>query len=227
MASGLAVSALSVTLDGSPVLSDVSFAVPRGEVLAVLGPSGSGKSTLLRALAGLEPATGVSWDGVPVDGLPTHRRGFALMFQDGQLFDHLSVARNVAYPLRLQGVRDPARVASLLALVGLDGFEKRMPRTLSGGQRQRVALARALAVSPRLMLLDEPLSALDASLRARLAADLRGILAGTTAVLVTHDQDEAFGIADRVLVLEEGRVVRQGRREDVGHQVTATRWVLD
>ena len=223
----LSVSGLSVRLDGSPVLSDVSFSLADGEVLAVLGASGSGKSTLLRALAGLEPARGVSWDGEPLDDVPTHRRGFALMFQDGQLFDHLTVERNVAYPLRLRGVRDPSRVASLLELVGLSGFEERMPRTLSGGQRQRVALARALAVSPRLMLLDEPLSALDAALRARLAADLRSILRDTTSILVTHDQDEAFAIADRILVLDAGRVVRQGLKAEVGHQVTATRWVLD
>ncbi|HEX2772903.1 MAG TPA: ABC transporter ATP-binding protein, partial [Micromonosporaceae bacterium] len=186
-----------------------------GQVLAVIGPSGSGKSSLLRAVAGLEPLrTGhVRWDGVDLAGVPTHQRGFALMFQDGQLFDHLSVARNVAYALRLR--RTPgaaARVAELLALVGLEGYDDRLPGTLSGGERQRVALARSLAHQPRLLLLDEPLSALDAGLRERLAGDLRRILraAGTTALMVTHDHEEAFTVADRLAVMRAGRVVQQG-----------------
>ena len=148
--------------------------------------------------------------------MPTHRRGFALMFQDGQLFAHLTVARNVAYALRLRrtpSARVAARVRELLELVGLSGYDDRLPGTLSGGERQRVALARALAVEPRLLLLDEPLSALDATLRERLAADLREILhaAGTTALLVTHDHEEAFALADRLAVMREGRVVQSGR----------------
>ncbi len=206
---------LSVAYDGVPAVIDASLDLDDGHVLAVLGPSGSGKSTLLRAVAGLEPpaAGRICWDGADLAGVPTHKRGFALMFQDGQLFGHLTVARNVGYALRLR--RTPgaeARVRELLALVGLEGYADRLPATLSGGERQRVALARSLAVEPRLLLLDEPLSALDAGLRERLAGDLRDILraAGTTALMVTHDQEEAFAVADRIAVMRAGRVVQQG-----------------
>ncbi|MDQ1105350.1 ABC transporter ATP-binding protein [Nocardioides zeae] len=219
---GLRLRGVTVAYDGVPALADASLHLPAGEVLAVLGPSGSGKSTLLRAVAGLEPlaAGSVAFDGADLAGVPPHRRGFALMFQDGQLFGHLSVGRNVAYPLRLR--RTPrattqARVAELLALVGLEGYADRAPGTLSGGERQRVALARALACAPRLLLLDEPLSALDRALRERLAGDLAGILraAGTTALLVTHDVDEAYAVADRVAVVRGGRVVQEGTVAEV------------
>ena len=157
----------------------------------------------------------LAFDGRDLARVPTHRRGFALMFQDGQLFAHLTVARNVAYSLRLRGVPAAARatrVRELLDLVGLSGFEDRLPATLSGGERQRVALARALAVEPRLLLLDEPLSALDATLRGRLALDLREILraAGTTALMVTHDHEEAFTVADEMAVMRAGRIVQRG-----------------
>lgn len=218
----LSLSSVSVQYAGAPALSDVSLALAPGEVLAVLGPSGCGKSTLLRAVAGLEPLTAgsVQWDGRDLARVPTHRRGFALLFQDGQLFAHRTVGSNVAYPLRLR--RRPralvtARVAELLDLVGLAGFEERMPASLSGGERQRVALARALATSPRLLLLDEPLSALDQELRERLAGDLREILrkAGTTALLVTHDHEEAFAVADRMALLRAGRLVQQGTLDEV------------
>jgi thiamine transport system ATP-binding protein len=211
---------LTVAYDGVPAVVDASLALEDGHVLAVLGPSGSGKSTLLRTVAGLEPpASGrVCWDGADLARVPTHKRGFALMFQDGQLFDHLTVARNVGYALRLRRQRHAdERVRGLLELVGLEGYGDRMPATLSGGERQRVALARALAVQPRLLLLDEPLSALDAGLRERLAADLRDILreAGTTALMVTHDQEEAFAVADRLAVMRAGRVVQEGPTADV------------
>lgn len=218
----LTVEGLTVAFGNQAAVDGVDLTVEDGHVLAVLGPSGSGKSSLLRAIAGLEPlrAGRVRWDGDDLAGVPTHKRGFALMFQDGQLFDHLSVARNVGYALRLRGLPRGARraeVADLLEMVGLGGYAARMPRTLSGGERQRVALARSLAARPRLMLLDEPLSALDAELRVRLAADLRQILreAGTTALLVTHDQEEAFAIADRLAVMREGAVIQQGTAEDV------------
>ena len=206
---------VSVSYDGQPAVVDVSLALPDGEVLAVLGPSGSGKSTLLRAVAGLEPADAgrIAWDGRDLAGVPTHKRGFALMFQDGQLFSNLTVARNVGYALRLRRApRTAERVDELLELVGLAGYGARLPSTLSGGERQRVALARALAVEPRLILLDEPLSALDAGLRERLAGDLRGILraAGTTALMVTHDHEEAFAVADRMAVMRAGEVVQAG-----------------
>ena len=220
--SGLTVQGLSVRFDGSEVVSEVDLAVPAGSVTAVLGPSGSGKSTLLRAIAGLEPpaAGSISYGGHDLARVPTHKRGFALMFQDGQLFGHQTVGRNVGYPLRLRkrAAGDvAARVTELLALVGLAGYEDRMPDTLSGGERQRVALARSLAVAPRLLLLDEPLSALDRDLRERLAVELRDILhrAGTTALLVTHDQEEAFAIADRIAVMRAGRLVQAGTLADV------------
>ena len=209
--------AVTVRYDGVPAVDRVDLDLDAGQVLAVLGPSGCGKSTLLRAIAGLEPLAGgtVTFAGEDLAGRPTHKRGFALMFQDGQLFSHLDVAANVGYTLRLRRVARPeiaARVDELLDLVGLAGYGDRSPATLSGGERQRVALARALAVRPRLLLLDEPLSALDASLRESLAADLRDILraAGTTALMVTHDHDEAFAVADRIAVMFAGRVVQEG-----------------
>jgi thiamine transport system ATP-binding protein len=213
---------VTVRYGDTTAVDDVSLDLATGQVLAVLGPSGCGKSTLLRAVAGLEPlASGsIAWDGDDLGGTPTHRRGFALMFQDGQLFAHLTVARNVAYALRLRrtpSTRMSARVRELLELVGLAGYDDRLPGTLSGGERQRVALARALAVEPRLILLDEPLSALDATLRERLAGDLRAILraAGTTALLVTHDHEEAFALADRLAVMRDGRVVQAGEIDEV------------
>src|SRR5690349_20298011 len=216
----LEVDRVTVRFGDVTAVDDVSLDVTSGQVCAVLGPSGSGKSTLLRAVAGLEPLTSgrVLWDGADMARVPTHKRGFALMFQDGQLFNHLTVARNVAYPLRLRRAADTdTRVAALLGLVGLTGYDDRLPSTLSGGERQRVALARSLAVQPRLLLLDEPLSALDAGLRERLGGELRGILrrAGTTAVMVTHDHEEAFAVADRLAVMREGRVVQEGGIDDV------------
>ncbi|MFC6286950.1 ABC transporter ATP-binding protein [Nocardioides sp. GCM10027113] len=222
---------VSVAYDGAPAVVDVSLDLPTGEVLAVLGPSGCGKSSLLRAVAGLEPTGGgrTCWDGEDVTGVPTHRRGFALMFQDGQLFNHLTVGRNVAYPLRLRRARGTdARVAELLDLVGLAGYADRLPSTLSGGERQRVALARSLAGEPRLLLLDEPLSALDAGLRQRLAADLRRILreAGSTALMVTHDHEEAFTVADRLAVMRAGRVVQEGPIDTVWRRPVDTETAL-
>ena len=211
---------VTVSYDGHPVVDEVSLDLPDGEVLAVLGPSGCGKSTLLRAIAGLEILAGgsVAWDGADQADVPTHRRGFALMFQDGQLFPHLTVGRNVGYALRLRGTSGiPARVEELLGTVGLEGYADRLPVTLSGGERQRVALARSLAVQPRLLLLDEPLSALDAGLRERLAGELREILrtAGTTTLMVTHDHEEAFTVADRLAVMRNGEVVQQGPIDQV------------
>ncbi|PKH40602.1 thiamine transport system ATP-binding protein [Nocardioides alpinus] len=213
---------VTVRYGDTVAVDDVTLDLAAGQVLAVLGPSGCGKSTLLRAVAGLEPLTSgsIGCDGADLAGVPTHKRGFALMFQDGQLFAHLTVARNVAYALKLRrtpSARVAARVRELLELVGLSGYDDRLPGTLSGGERQRVALARALAVEPRLILLDEPLSALDATLRERLAGDLREILhaAGTTALLVTHDHEEAFALADRLAVMRDGRVVQSGAIDEV------------
>jgi thiamine transport system ATP-binding protein len=211
---------VSVAYDGTPAVRDASLELPDGQVLAVLGPSGCGKSTLLRAVAGLEPLVSgsVACDGADMARVPTHKRGFALMFQDGQLFNHLTVARNIGYALRLRrfsGAEE--RVEELLSLVGLEGYADRLPATLSGGERQRVALARCLAVRPRLLLLDEPLSALDAGLRQRLAVDLRAILTREriTALMVTHDHEEAFTVADRLAVMRAGRIVQQGEISEV------------
>ena len=213
---------VTVRFGATVAVDGVSLDLEDGQVLAVLGPSGCGKSTLLRVVAGLQPVTAgaVVLDGADLGGVPVHRRGFALMFQDGQLFPHLTVAGNVGYALRLR--RTPrsereARVTELLEMVGLAGYADRRPATLSGGERQRVALARALAVRPRLLLLDEPLSALDRGLRDQLAGELREVLRahGTTALLVTHDHDEAFTVADRMAVLREGRLVQSGTVQEV------------
>ena len=215
----LSVRGVSVAFDGSTAVDDVTLDVEPGEVLGILGPSGSGKSTLLRSVAGLErlDAGSVAWHGDDITALPVHRRGFALMFQDGQLFPHRSVARNIAYPLRMPRAAAAHRVAELLDLVGLPGFADRRVTDLSGGEQQRVALARSLAAGPRLLLLDEPLSSLDRELRERLAGDLRRILVdtGTTVVFVTHDQDEAFAVSDRVAVMIAGRIVQLGTPADV------------
>ncbi|HET7735532.1 MAG TPA: ABC transporter ATP-binding protein [Nocardioidaceae bacterium] len=218
----LTIDRLSVRFGPTLAVDEVTLAVETGSILAVLGPSGCGKSTLLRAVAGLEQvASGtIAYDGQDLARVPTHKRGFALMFQDGQLFEHRTVAGNIGYPLRLRHrsrAAVGARVEELLTLVGLEGYADRRPATLSGGERQRVALARALAVRPRLLLLDEPLSALDRSLRERLAGELRSILlaAGTTALLVTHDHDEAFAVADRMALMRSGRVVQQGTLDEV------------
>ncbi|WP_425471142.1 ABC transporter ATP-binding protein [Xylanimonas allomyrinae] len=201
--------------EGTTAVAGVDLDVAEGEILALLGPSGCGKSSLLRAVAGLEPlaAGSVAFDGDDLAGVPVHRRGFGLLFQDGQLFAHRDVARNVAYGLETARVRRQGRlerVRELLDAVGLDGYGRRSVATLSGGERQRVALARALAPRPRLLLLDEPFSALDRGLRERLAVDVRDVLraTGTTAVFVTHDHDEAFTVADRVGVMQAGRLLQ-------------------
>ncbi len=213
MVAGLEVSGASVSYGQTVAVDDVSLTVSPGEVVALLGPSGSGKSTLLRAVAGLEPLTTgtVSWDGEDLAGVKVHRRGFGLVFQDGQLFPTMTVERNVAYGLSaLPKAARRQRVAELLDLVGLAGYGSRRPTELSGGQAQRVALARSLAPSPRALLLDEPLSALDTGLRRRLSDDLSRILraTGTTALYVTHDHQEAFTVADRVAVLDHGRLLQ-------------------
>nr|WP_314890651.1 ABC transporter ATP-binding protein [Actinomyces oris] len=210
---GLSVRGLAVTYGDLRAVDGVDLEVAAGEVVALLGASGSGKSSLLRAVAGLEDVAAgeVAWDGRSMVRVPVHKRGFGLMFQDGQLFEHRDVGSNIAYGLTgLPRAQRGERVREMLKLVGLPGFERRRVTTLSGGQAQRVALARALAPAPRLLLLDEPLSALDRALREQLATDVRTILrqGGTTALYVTHDQDEAMTVADRVGVMEGGRLLR-------------------
>ncbi|MCB0997443.1 MAG: ABC transporter ATP-binding protein [Acidimicrobiales bacterium] len=208
---------------GSVVAVDaVDLDVAAGEILAVLGPSGCGKSTLLRVIAGLEPTDGghVSWQGRRLDRLATHERGVGLMFQDHALFPHRDVRANVAFGLRMARIprgRRAERVAEVLELVGLSGYDDRRVETLSGGEAQRVALARALAPEPAVLLLDEPLGSLDRDLRERLAVDLRSVLreAGITAIHVTHDHDEAFTVADRLALMRSGRIVQVGTPESI------------
>lgn len=194
------------------ILQDISLRVGSTETVALLGPSGCGKSTLLRAIAGLQPlaAGRIFWDGEDITAVKPHRRGFGLLFQDGQLFNHKNVAENIGYGLRLQKrsrSEVAERVEQLLDLVGLAGYGKRSVLQLSGGQQQRVALARALAPAPKLLLLDEPLSALDADLRTRLAQELTVMLKNTAAIFVTHDETEASTVADRIIRMKEGRLV--------------------
>ncbi|MFD8494457.1 ABC transporter ATP-binding protein [Amycolatopsis sp. NPDC059657] len=213
----LEVEGLTVHYGTFAAVRDAKLEIADGEVLALLGPSGSGKSTLLRAITGLEPQVegSVRWDGEDLGGVPVHRRGFGLVFQDGQLFPHRDVAGNLAFGLRMHQVpkaEHAARIAKLLKLVGLEGYERRRVTELSGGEAQRVALARALAPEPRLLMLDEPLSGLDAGLREQLAIDVADLLRRNkiTALLVTHDQEEAFTLADRVAVLDRGEIRQEG-----------------
>lgn len=213
MVAGLAVRDARITYGKTVAVDHVSLTVAPGTVVALLGPSGSGKSTLLRGIAGLEPlvAGSVTWDGTDLAGVKVFKRNFGMVFQDAQLFPTMDVARNIAYGLgKLGKGAQRARVEEMLELVGLPGYGQRRITELSGGQAQRVALARSLAPSPRALLLDEPLSALDTGLRRRLAEDLSRILreTHTTAVYVTHDHQEAYTIADQVAVLTDGRLLQ-------------------
>lgn len=205
---------LSKQWDHRPLLADVSLSVASGETVALLGGSGSGKSTLLKIVAGLEaPEAGSVWfDGVDITALPPERRGFALMFQDFALFPHLNVQDNVAFGLVEQGVgKTPARLQAreMLQRFGLGGHAASRVWTLSGGEQQRVALARALITQPRALLLDEPFSALDATLREQLRDEFRDRIqeAGIAAILVTHDELEARAMAQRAWRLVAGRLV--------------------
>lgn len=209
----LSIKGVEKTIDGRAILRGVDLEVAQGEILCLLGPSGCGKSTLLRLIAGLDhPTAGDIWlDGRSIVTTLTHQRGFGLMFQDFALFPHLDVGSNIAFGLRMRGDPRPSiavRVREMLALVGLPGIERREVTTLSGGERQRVALARTLAPAPRLILLDEPMGALDVGLRDRLLADVRALInaVGVTAIYVTHDQQEAYAIADRIALMNVGRI---------------------
>ncbi len=210
------------SFDSTPALRGVSLDVFASEIVCLLGPSGCGKSTLLYIIAGLLPADSgqVLVEGQDISGLPVHKRGFGLMFQDLALFPHKDVRDNVAFGLRMAGLSPDqidARVAEVLQLVGLEHLAHRDVNQLSGGEQQRVALARSLAPRPRLLMLDEPLSSLDRTLRERLMNELRDILTrvGQTAIYVTHDQQEAFALADRVIIMNAGRVAQSGTPAEV------------
>ena len=205
------------TYEGRLLLNDISFKVDVGETVCLLGASGSGKSTLLRIIAGLEnpDAGSISFDEVDLTPIPAHLRDFGLVFQDYALFPHLNVEENVAFGLKMRRLPQPEidqRVAVALETINLSGFELRQVTDLSGGEQQRVALARALAIRPRLLMFDEPLGALDRTLREDLLNELRMILHQTEipAIYITHDQEEAFTIADRVLILHEGKIICEG-----------------
>ena len=209
----LQVSHLSKTFGDKRILDDISLGIEAGEILCLLGPSGCGKTTLLRIIAGLEAADSgtITFDGQDVQSIPVHQRGFGLMFQDFALFPHKNVWDNVIFGLRMQNLpADQIEKLGRKALdrVGLNGYEKRDVHQLSGGERQRVALARSLAPEPQLVMLDEPLGALDRQLREQLMVELRRILktAQLTSIYVTHDQSEAFAVADRVAVMNAGRL---------------------
>ena len=218
----LVIENLTAGYDADVVLRDLSLSVKEGEFLSLLGPSGCGKTTLMKTVAGILPdAKGrIFLDGEEITGLPIHRRSTVIMFQDIRLFPHKSVAENVAFPLKMQGVPKEERLhraEELLEKVQLRGFGNRRPSELSGGQQQRVALARALAAQPKLLLLDEPFSALDENLR----EDMRSLVLRLkdefrmTVILVTHDREEALSMSDRVALMFEGRLIQTGTPREV------------
>jgi len=217
--------------EGQDLLRGVSFQVAAGETVCLLGASGSGKSTLLRIISGIEtPESGdVLWSGGSLAGVPIHQRGFGLMFQEYALFPHKNVAENVAFGLRMQNLpraEIKTRVSEALEQVNMGAFAHRRVTDLSGGEQQRVALARALAPRPRLLMLDEPLGALDRTLKEQVEEELRRLLhtSGVPAIYVTHDQEEAFAVADRLILLNHGQVIQSGAPVEV-YEHPATPWV--
>jgi putative spermidine/putrescine transport system ATP-binding protein len=220
--------------DGTRALEPLDLAIEGGETVVFLGPSGCGKTTLLRLIAGLEaPDAGgrVRFDGADVTPLPIEKRNVGMVFQSYALFPNMTVEGNVGYGLWIRGrpkAEIAARVAEMLAMMRIEALAGRSIDQLSGGQRQRVALARALAVAPRALLLDEPLTALDAKLRDALRFEIDQLLRrlGITAIYVTHDQAEAMALGDRIVVMEQGRVAQVGRPRDI-YQRPATRFVAE
>lgn len=222
----LEVSHLSVNFGSRNVLSDLSFSLAPGEIASLLGPSGCGKTTLLRAIAGLlQPSAGTIRLGSQLVGLssvvlPAHKRQTGYVPQQGALFPHLNVARNIAFGLdkKSYSKQEISEITQeMLALIGMSGYENQMPTELSGGQQTRVALARALAVKPKMILLDEPFSALDAELRNELRSEVVALLRaqGTTAILVTHDREEALVSSDKVVLMRDGKIAQMGTPEEV------------
>jgi ABC-type Fe3+/spermidine/putrescine transport system ATPase subunit len=219
--------------DDSLILGDINLQLKQGTKLSILGPSGSGKTTLLRLVAGLEtPDSGmISFDGQPIQDCPAHKRNFGMMFQDFALFPHMNVADNIAFGLKMKGLGKKEiklRINEMLSLTSLSGFEKRNIEDLSGGERQRVALARTLAPEPRLLMLDEPLSALDRVLRKRLLAELTSIISklNIITIFVTHDHNEAFAAGDRVVIMNKGKIEQKGTPQDL-IQNPKNQWVKD
>ena len=221
---------ISVSYDTEVVLKELSLSVLEGEFLSLLGPSGCGKSTLLKTVAGiLTPQTGsIHLDGRDITRCPVHKRGTVVVFQDMRLFPHMSVLDNVAFPLKMQGMPRMQRqelAREMLKKVQMDTFCHRLPGELSGGQQQRVALARVLAAKPKLLLLDEPFSALDENLR----EDMRNLVLqlhqefAMTTILVTHDRQEALSMSDRVAILEEGRILQLDTPQQVYHSPACRR----
>lgn len=218
----LEVNGLFVDINGQPILKGVDFSVKGGELMGLLGPSGCGKSTLLKAVAGiLPPKSGsILIGGEDMANVPPHKRGTVIVFQDMRLFPNMTALENVAFPIKMQGVPKRQRLeqaGQLMKSVQLCGLESRRIKELSGGQQQRVALARALAAQPRLLLLDEPFTALDNELKEEIRALVLELHKKfrTTTVLVTHDRQEAFAMADRIAVMRDGRVMRQGSRDEM------------
>jgi putrescine transport system ATP-binding protein len=224
---------LTKDFDGYKAVNDVSLDIAKGEIFALLGSSGCGKSTLLRMLAGFETPTAgrIVLDGKDLARLPPFERPMNMMFQSYALFPHLSVWDNIAFGLRRDGLPKPQvaeRVEAMLKLVQLGKFAKRKPHQLSGGQQQRVALARSLAKQPQLLLLDEPLGALDKKLREETQIELVNIIeqVGVTCVMVTHDQEEAMTMASRIAIMSEGRFLQVGAPAEI-YETPATRFVAD
>jgi iron(III) transport system ATP-binding protein len=222
----LDVSHLTVNFGDRTVLDDLSFNLKEGEIASLLGPSGCGKTTLLRAIAGLlQPREGTIRFGSQLVGvstvvLPPHKRRTGYVPQQGALFPHLNVAKNIAFGLdkkEFSAQEINATVSEMLSLIGMSGYENQMPTELSGGQQTRVALARALAVKPKMVLLDEPFSALDAELRNELRSEVVALLRkqGTTAILVTHDREEALVSSDKVVLMRDGKIAQYGTPEEV------------
>src|SRR5690349_8719968 len=229
----LRIDAVAKKFGGVRAVDDLSLDIAAGEFFALLGPSGCGKTTLLRMLAGFEaPSDGrILLDGADISQVPPHRRPVNMMFQSYALFPHLNVEKNIGFGLRQEKLAraDIAeRVQAMLALVRLEGYGRRRIDQLSGGQRQRVALARALIKQPRVLLLDEPLAALDKKLRAETQFELMDLQRklGTSFVIVTHDQDEAMTVADRIAVMDRGRLAQIGAPSEV-YERPASRWVAD
>lgn len=222
MQTSLNFSSVSKAYGDFKALDNVSLEIEAGEFMTLLGPSGSGKTTMLMVIAGFVTPTagGVFLDSANITSLPPEMRNFGLVFQGYALFPHMTVARNVAYPLRIRGVEQQeidARVHQVLKLIQLEHLAERYPKQLSGGQQQRVALARSLVFEPELLLLDEPLSALDRALRKDLQRELKDIheRVGTTFIYVTHDQEEALSMSDRIAILRDGRIEQVGSPEDL------------